>query len=231
MAATTPRLYLIPGMGADGRLFEGLRRTGLAFEVLEFIPAQEGESLRDYALRLGRGIDATQPFVVGGVSLGGIVAGEIALAMGAQQVILISSVKDSGELPFYFKLGRWLPVHKLFSGGFLKRHGPRASHRGLEPWQSKILSDLRTDADDAFISWATDAVVRWRRAERVAQTLHIHGTHDLMFPGVFLGERLRVSGGRHVMVVTHAQEIAGEIERFLGENLMVPPSPIAQKPF
>ncbi len=215
MTVLMPTLYLIPGMGADARLFEGLQREGLAFQALDFIPAIPGESLKEYALRLGEGIDRSRPWIVGGVSLGGIMAGEIALAAGAESLVLISSVKNSTELPFYFKLAKWVPVYKLFSGGFLKRHGPKASHRGLQAWQIKILRDLRTDADDAFISWAIDAIVRWRRRGQPAQTLHIHGTQDFMFPSLFLGERVVVPGGRHVMVVTHAREIAAEVKRFL----------------
>jgi surfactin synthase thioesterase subunit len=76
--AAQPKLYLIPGMGADARLFEGLRREGLEFEVLEFIPPVKGESLREYALRMGERIDTTKPYVLGGQSLGGTMATEIA---------------------------------------------------------------------------------------------------------------------------------------------------------
>ncbi len=218
MSETAPTLYLIPGTGADARLFDGLHRAGLRFETLEFIPAVSGESLKEYALRLGEGIDRSKPFVVGGVSLGGIMAGEIALDAGSDALVLISSVKNSGEMPVYFKLCKWLPVHKLFSGGFLRRNGPRASLKGMAPWQAKILRDLRTDADDDFVAWAVDALVRWRRRGEPARTFHIHGTRDFMLPGIFLGKRIKVRGGRHVMVVTHAEEIVTEIRRFLGEN-------------
>lgn len=217
MTPPLPRLYLIPGMGADGRLFEGLAREGLKFTVLEFIPAMPGETLREYALRLGAMIDHAEPFIVGGVSLGGIMAGEIAIAMGAEKLLLISSVKHSGEMPPHFKLARWIPVYKIFSGEWLKRHGPRDSRRGLAPWQTKILEDIRTDADDAFITWAVDAVIKWRKSRHLThpQLLHIHGTRDLMFPGIFLGKRSKIAGGRHVMVVTHAAEILKIARPFL----------------
>jgi hypothetical protein len=215
---TVPKIYLIPGMGADGRLFEGLRRAGLDFEVLEFIPALAGETLRAYALRLGGAIDRSRPFIVGGVSLGGIMAGEIATAMGAEKLWLISSLKHSGEMPPHFKLARYFPVYKLISGKWWREHGPRDSRRGLEAWQIKILEDIRHDADPDFITWAMDAVLQWRRSRRDvhAQVLRVHGTRDLMFPGMFLGERVRIRKGRHVMVVRQAEEILAVSREFLG---------------
>jgi hypothetical protein len=204
-------------MGADARLFEGLKREGLEFVPIDFIPALSGETLRDYALRLAAVIDRSQPFVVGGVSLGGLMAGEIATALGAEKLILISSLKHSGEMPPHFKLARWVPVNKLISGKWWREHGPRDNRRGLADWQKKILEDIRHDADPDFITWAMDAVLRWRKARRDVHPhlLHLHGTRDLMFPGIFLGPRIRFATGRHVMVVTHAGEIVREIRRFL----------------
>lgn len=204
-------------MGADHRLFEGLHRAGLSFEALDFIPAVKGETLPEYARRMAALVDTSQPFLLGGVSLGGIIAGEMAMALGAEELVLISSVKDSGELPPYFRLAKWLPVHRLFSGGFLKKNSPKAGRRKLAPWQAKILRDLRVDADDAFIEWAVDAVVCWRRRTQPRRVLHIHGTRDLMFPGVFLRDRIKVPGGRHVMVVTHGDLLAGEIRKWMGD--------------
>lgn len=210
-----PKIYLIPGMGADARLFEGLLREGLDFEVLEFIPPLSRETLPDYAQRLARSIDVHQPFIIGGVSLGGVMATEIAHAHAAQGLLLISSVKHAGEFPLYFRLGRYLPLHRLFSGGFLRRHGPRASRKHLPDWQQVILRDLRRDADDAFIEWAIHAVIHWRGRHLHPNCLHIHGTRDFMLPGLFLGRRVSVPGGRHVMVVTHARQIVSIIHRWL----------------
>jgi pimeloyl-ACP methyl ester carboxylesterase len=215
MDTKPPKLYLIPGTGADGRLFEGLRRKGLDFEVLEFIPALPKETLRAYSLRLAEGIDRSQPFMIGGVSLGGVMAVEIAHAIENKGLILISSVKNSKEFPLYFRLGRWIPMHLLVSGGFMRRHGPRASLKGMAPWQAKILRDLRTDADEDFVAWAVNALIHWRRRELPAKVLHIHGTRDFMLPGIFLANRVRIRGGRHVMVVTHAPEIVREIQQFI----------------
>ncbi|MEM0995614.1 MAG: alpha/beta hydrolase [Bacteroidota bacterium] len=202
-----PKIYLIPGLGADGRLFTGLREAGLEFEVLEFIPPHKGESLHDYAGRLAAPIDATQPFIIGGVSLGGILSVEVAFHKRPAQVLLISSVKNSREFPFYFKLNRYLRLHRLFSGKFFKRFAPRDPRRGMAPYKCEILDQMRRDADPWFVQWAVDAVIHWRRKEAPTDTLHIHGTRDLMFPGLLLGERHKIRKGSHVMVLNREPEI------------------------
>lgn len=206
------RLYFIPGMGADARLFEGLKRQGLEFEVLEFIPAIRGESMAEYAMRLAEGIDQQQPYILAGVSLGGMMASEIAENLKPEKLILISTVKRSAELPFYFKTFRYLPLHKAFSGKFLARYGPRERRNSMEPWQADILENMRKEADSDFIEWAINAVVNWKKRKLPPNFVHFHGTQDLLLPGLFVKHREKYAGGKHVMVLTtHAKEIADEI--------------------
>jgi hypothetical protein len=212
---TPPKLYLIPGMGADARLFEGLRREGLEFEVLEFTPPIAGESLRDYALRMGERIDTSQPYVLGGQSLGGTMATEIASVLHPEKLILISSLKNSREFPPYFKLGRYLPLHRLGSGKFWRENGPRAGLKRIPEWQAKILKDMRNEASDDFVEWAVNAVVNWKSDYVHPNCLHIHGTRDFLLPGAFVRGRVAVRGGRHIMVLTHAREVVAEIRKFL----------------
>jgi pimeloyl-ACP methyl ester carboxylesterase len=205
--APHPKIYLIPGLGGDGRLFTGLKEEGLEFEVLEFIDPIPGESIHEYAGRLSQGIDPGEPFVVGGVSLGGIISLEVARHTRPERVLLISSVKSSRELPLYFKMFRYLPVHRAISGEFYKKYAPRDSRKGIPEYKFKILNDMRMEADPRFVEWAVNAVVHWKRREVPENVIHIHGTRDLMFPGLFLGPRHKVPGGRHVMVLAQADEV------------------------
>ena len=140
---------------------------------------------------------------------------EIAKVKPPLKLILISTVKSSWEFPFYFQFGRWFPIHRIFSGKFLRRFSPRASARGLEPWQLKILRDMRREADPDFLEWAVDAIIRWRSSGRPERFIHLHGTNDWMFPGWLVRKKVRISKGRHVMVVTHAKKLVEQIREFL----------------
>lgn len=208
-----PKIYLIPGLGADGRLFTGLREEGLEFEVLEFIRPKKGESLHEYAGRLAEPIDQSQPFIVGGVSLGGIISVEVARHKQPEKVLLISSVKNSREFPFYFRLLRFLPLHRVVSGNFYKKYAPKDSRKGMPEYKYQILDAMREDADPWFVKWAVDAVIRWKCKESPQNLIHIHGTRDLMFPGFMLGERHKIPKGRHVMVLARADKVMQVLRR------------------
>ncbi|HHG84107.1 MAG TPA: alpha/beta hydrolase [Bacteroidetes bacterium] len=215
MMRDKPKLYLIPGLGSDRRIFTGLKRQGLEFEVIEFIPPLPGEKLREYAIRLAAPIDVNQPFIIGGVSLGGIMSVEIARHFQPEKVILISSVKTAREVPFYFKLLRYLPLHRPMSGNFFKYYVPRDKRKGMADWHNEIVDQMRKDADPDFVKWAIHAVVHWRNQQVPENLIHIHGTHDVMFPAIFLGPRTTIQNGRHIMVLSNAELVMAELEKHL----------------
>ena len=74
----SPRLVLLPGMGADERMFEEQRAAFPGLIVPPWLPARKRESLRDYAARMAETIRVERPFYLGGVSMGGMVALEMA---------------------------------------------------------------------------------------------------------------------------------------------------------
>ena len=210
---STPPLYLIPGLGADYRVFAGLKDQGLDFQVLEFIEPKKKESLREYALRLAEGIDTSQPFMLGGMSLGGIMATEIAKVHRPEMMIMLSSVPSSREIPFYFRMFRYLPIQRLMSGKFMKAVTPRS--RPDDPAVKQSLRDQRIDADPAFIKWAVEAVVYWRNREIPDPMIRIHGTRDLMFPGILCGPRTKIPKGTHVMILANPGIVYQELIRQL----------------
>ncbi|GAB4430280.1 MAG: hypothetical protein OHK0039_48960 [Bacteroidia bacterium] len=117
-----PVLYLIPGTGADGRCF-GRLDIDSAYEVvvLEHLVLLPGERLDGYARRMAEGrIDTTRDFSLLGVSLGGMVAVEIAKTCPPHQLFLVASAKGKNELPFRYRMFRHLPLYKLFGDAFYK---------------------------------------------------------------------------------------------------------------
>src|SRR5690349_4085773 len=102
-----PHIYLIPGLGADSRLFGRIQwPEGYSVTSLRWIePADTDEPISEYARRMRGQLDSSTPFILIGVSLGGIMAIEIARYMKPEKIIIISSIKHRREKPFYFTLG------------------------------------------------------------------------------------------------------------------------------
>src|SRR3989442_4959241 len=97
------RVYLIPGMGANFKMFDQLKALDYDCIVLNWIAPRPAESMADYAERLADQIDTTTPFSLIGVSFGGMIAVELAHIIKPQKVILISSAKGQTEIPWYFR--------------------------------------------------------------------------------------------------------------------------------
>src|SRR5258708_37464041 len=108
------KAYFISGLAADGRVFKHIQLPkGLETIYLNWIPPQEEEALPHYALRLATSINTKEPFVLLGLSFGGMLAIEIAKQLHPVSTILISSIPVSDHLPGYFKAAGKIGLHKM----------------------------------------------------------------------------------------------------------------------
>src|SRR5215217_4576146 len=103
-------VYFISGLGADRKAFEKIKLPGtFSIHHLGWIKNKKGESLNDYARRLAASIDATQPFAIVGLSMGGMIASAMTQFLQPDKTILISSVACTDEFPPLLKLARLIP--------------------------------------------------------------------------------------------------------------------------
>lgn len=204
---TLPRIYFISGLGGDERLFVRLAECGLRFEVLPFLEPEPKESFRHYAQRMAAMIDASEPFILGGVSFGGMLACEIAQFTQPQFLFLISTVKTGREFPFYLKMFRFFPLHRLLSGQTIKRIAPGVSHTIIGKENRAILDQMKWDASPRLVEWAVNQAVWYRNKVQPQNYVHIHGTKDHLLPRRWVRDSLPVSEGSHVMVLDRAKEI------------------------
>jgi pimeloyl-ACP methyl ester carboxylesterase len=69
--------YLIPGLGADERVFQGLSLPGPAVVLHWLMPQSPTEPLQKYAARLAEAVPPDHPCWLVGVSFGGLLALEV----------------------------------------------------------------------------------------------------------------------------------------------------------
>ncbi|MEN8444017.1 MAG: alpha/beta hydrolase [Cyanobacteria bacterium J06555_13] len=97
------KIYFVSGLGADERIFQWLRYDGFQPVHIQWRAPERGEPIEGYAKRLSEQIEEDNPVIVG-LSFGGMIAIEIAKQMNTQKIVLLSSVKETSEIPFYFKI-------------------------------------------------------------------------------------------------------------------------------
>lgn len=110
---TLPIIYLLPGQGADERLFDSLKIDS-RFEIrhVNWVTPPKHASMKDFAHILSVQIDTTMPFILIGTSLGGMVATEMCDFLQPEKIILISSAKSKYELPKRYTFQRKFGLYK-----------------------------------------------------------------------------------------------------------------------
>ena len=218
LSAEKTTIYLIPGQGGDYRLFNNLQLDE-AFDVA-FIHHEtpiEGISIRDYALHLAHQIDTTEPFILIGVSLGGMVATEMSEFLNPEKVIVISSAKSRQELPGRYTFQRKVPVYKVVSNRMAKI-GAQIMQPIVEPDRRKekeTFKNMLKAKDPEFLRVTIGMIINWERESHSEHIIHIHGDKDRTIPIKNVAYDYLVEGGSHMMVLTRGAEISQIINEIL----------------
>jgi pimeloyl-ACP methyl ester carboxylesterase len=201
------KAYLIPGIGADYRLFTHLRLPeGYEPVHIHWISPLEDEPLPAYARRLCSQIDTSEPFILIGLSLGGIMSVEIAKIFPPVCTILISSIPLSAHLPGYYALAQNLRLPKitppaLFKAATSLKHFLTMKSAG----NRKIMQDVIWSGDDQFIRWGVEAVLKWENDVLPHPLFHIHGSRDEIFPISRTTPTHIVPKGGHMIIMSQPE--------------------------
>lgn len=199
------RIFVLPGMGADARMYPGVWRE---LERAEFLgwPHYAGErSIREIAERVVREAGIADGDVVIGSSLGGIVACEIAKLRKLSALVLIGSATRKEEVSAVLRV--LSPLIGLAPLEFIQRAAGKMPGELMQMFEA-------SQAD--FIRVMCAAIFEWDGlVGNVITPLRIHGRSDRVIP---LPERVDlVLEGGHLIAMTHAKECV----RFLAERGMV----------
>lgn len=211
------KVYFISGLAADRRVFKHIRLPeGYEAVHLDWIDPERGESLAGYAMRLAGSIERDQPFTLVGLSMGGMIATEIARELKPSALILLSSVPLSGHLPGYFRVASALRLHKIVPIKLVKTSAKMKRLFTVETNEDKkMLRQIIQESDDRFIRWAMGAILKWRNTELPAAYTHIHGTRDEVLPVRFTQPTHIIQKAGHLLVMTNAREV----NRIIAETL------------
>jgi pimeloyl-ACP methyl ester carboxylesterase len=212
------RVYFISGLAADRRIFKNiLLPKGFEAVYLDWIPPEKNESLRNYALRLAERIDRSEKFVLVGLSMGGMIAVEIANHLHAAITIIISSIPFSKQLPSYFRLGARLYLHHIVSIRLMKIASIAKRFFTTETKEDKeMLKAIIRESDPAFIKWALTAILNWNNATIPQNFIHIHGSKDEILLIKYTKPTHLISKAGHLMVMNRSSEINQILQNVLG---------------
>jgi pimeloyl-ACP methyl ester carboxylesterase len=211
------KVYFLSGIAADSRLFKHIRLPkGFEAEFIDWIKPIRNESLTAYAFRLSEKINTTEPFLIIGTSMGGILASEISIRHNPLATIIIGSVPVKSQLPGYYNWVGRLKIQKIIPGSFYKFAAITKHFFSRAAAQdTKIIIKMIRESDPAFIYWGIDAVLQWENKQMPQSFFHIHGTRDEVFPFANTAPTHTIKKGGHMLVMTHAEEINMIIKEIL----------------
>lgn len=214
-------VYLMPGMGANPRIFEFISLPdGFDINLLSWILPEKNEPLDRYALRMCDRVKHKNPILIG-VSFGGVLVQEMAKHIDCKKVIIISSVKSNEELPNHMKLAQWTNAHRLLPTQWIKNIETfalfvfgKGIQRRLEHYKRYL-----SERDPEYLNWAIDRLVNWNRNAPDQSVIHIHGAQDSVFPVKNIQDPFIKIEGDHAIILTKSDWFNKNLPKIMTENL------------
>ncbi|MFY7733391.1 MAG: alpha/beta hydrolase [Bacteroidia bacterium] len=212
-------LFLFSGLGADERIFQNINFKNNKATFIKWIDPLNNETIENYALRISKQITAESSILIG-VSFGGMMAIEVAKHIKTDKIIIISSVKNKYEIPFYFRWAAAINLHNLLPVNYLK------TANIISYWlfgantqtEKTLLKAILNETNGTFLKWALDKIGKWKNLQTHPNLVHIHGTADKILPIHFTKPEYKIEVGGHFMTLNKHAEIeaiiATEIESF-----------------
>jgi hypothetical protein len=206
--------YAISGLGADKRVFEKLDIADQLIH-LDWIKPLENESIESYAKRLASSINKEEPFVLIGLSFGGMIASEINKFLTPQKTILISSCATAKELPSIFLKFGEMDLLKHFT----KHHvmpPTTLANVAFGAKDKQILDNILTDTEESFLYWSVEKIITWENDQYPERTIQVCGKRDKTLPpkNKPLGT-IYVDKGEHFMIYDLADEVSAYLHVIL----------------
>ncbi len=202
----TYSVFFMPGMAANSKIFEFIKLPkNFVINYLEWYQPKANDDLSSYVNRLTKKIHG-QNIILIGQSFGGIIIQEISKIINVKKVIIISSVKSRHELPLMMQLSKKTKAYKLlplnwiddFESLVMFVFGPMIKKR------ISLYRKYLSFRDERYLKWAIHQIVNWKQEFPVKNTIHIHGSQDLVFPSIYIKNAIFVKGGNHAMILRKA---------------------------
>ncbi len=219
MSAPPPTGCLLPGLGADHRLFSAQLAAFPMLAVPAWPAPAPDDDLPRYAVRVASALSG-KPALLGGASFGGFVAWELAHLLRPTTLLLLGSASSldalraplRATLPLAGTAATW-GLHAL------QRLAPVAAalFGAQSNEQRELFCEMLRAASPRFMAWATAALRHWRPRELPSSTrlLRIHGSRDhIIAPPPHVACEL-VEGAGRLITMSHPSEV----NRFLARAL------------
>lgn len=195
--------YILPGMGASSEMYDSLKRE-LSFNAyfLNWPKYQNEMSYREVAERIIAENHIAKDDIIGGSSLGGMIALEVATILDAKAVVLMGSALNRNEINKLLSI--MSPLASITPFSFIQ---------ALSGKNEQKVSQMFAASDPEFIRSMCKYLQSWRGYNGPNGKIYrIHGQKDHIINCPRCDCEV-IEGAGHLLAITHAKECAGFLER------------------
>ena len=212
------RVVLFSGMGGDKRMFGPLRVPGVELVTPDHLEPRAGEDLPAFAERTADHHRLGADDVVGGVTIGGMLAAQIASRRKLAGALLLASSHPPRRLPgryrFVERFCRLLPDALLG----VRSWPPfvRGRFAPIDARNAEIMIEMARGYPPLMLRRFGRMIVEWAGVESfTCPLLSVHGDGDRILPPSCIDAGLMVKDAGHAFTLTHPEPIAAAIAQFL----------------
>lgn len=224
------RLVLMPGLGADHRLFIEQTRRFPEAVTCDWIAPKPDDNLRTYAARWADSQDWNKPTILVGFAFGGMVALEAVeqnptARAATKGIVIVSGLRSGAAVSEGFR--RQVAMSKMVPHAILRQgllcFAERFSERDdLADDHRQLLKEMATEIDIDMFRWSTTACANWDykgpvELSKEVPVYQIHGERDHVIPLVPGDPDVVLPNAGHLIQFTHAGEVNAYIARVAKE--------------
>ncbi len=216
------RLLLLPGLGADERLFTRLGKLCVPVVAARLPQPGAGESFIAYSLRVAAGLDLRPEDWIGGCSFGSLVAADIARRRPVAGLVLIGGGLDSSAVitPIAW-LGRlagrlpWETLQPLLAWPSVYKLGFGRLDAGI----AEIIAVMASETPAAMWRHGVRLLFGYRPRIPVLCPVHaIHGGEDRLMRAPRLPHCRKLAGAGHALALSHPREVTAFLNEVICGN-------------
>jgi len=218
------RIFLLPGLGADERLFAYQTKEIPHIVVPPWIPPIYGEGLAEYARRLLPTLCLNSDDYIGGMSFGGQLALEMARQAKCKGVLLVAANRRSSEISSAFRLQTRLlnTLPEEFVRTALRNMViPRLEKdEKLSSEPVQWLHEMSESMDFSFFKWSVLATAHWdydfNPSDFNTPIFQVRGENDNIISISKPSEVDTIPAAGHLINYTHPEELNKWILKAIG---------------
>ena len=215
-------VYLIPGMGADHRLYERVRIEHGNVHFLNWKPHGKSRTLAEYSEIMASYV-TTQNNVIVGSSMGGMMAVELSRIVKPLSTILLSAPTGWHEFPPLLRaVHRTRIQHVLSPKQVLSVSWLADTFMGFKDDNHRVLfyEMLRGNGKE-FMHFSVKAILDWRNTEPPrGDYIQIVGSKDKLFKTHRMNNPIVLEGSGHFTTFEKANELTVIINNYLREQVL-----------